>query len=294
MAQEHTKPRCCPKCRLVQPVADTCRGCGGGAPGRLKRRRGAFFSGPPSGNRNGSTVASVVYIVLTAAWLGGMYLVAESLGIDRRSPAYVFFPFVIGGGLVFCVFGLVAKLLVESIAVGGPTKPRLAPRFVKLPPALLAGQGPTFAGAAAASNGKVSAFLRPEECLAAFLMVGRTRDGSLFLRGVRGAGFLVQRPTGDPLFVTGNMWIVGEPKGATSTTHDGISALGFDPDRFFEGDGPGHTMELVLREGDEVEVTGHESREPVPGLALGYRDSGAVVLRGTPQEPVLVHLKSPG
>lgn len=99
----------------------------------------------------------------------------------------------------------------------------------------------------------------------------------------------MERPSGEPIYVT----VTEESRGARSSTREGVSALELDPE-LIDGDGPGHTVELVLREGDEVEVTGLESREPVPDLNLGYRDAGAMVLRGTPREPVLIQLKQPG
>jgi hypothetical protein len=230
---------------------------------------------------------------LGAVIVAGIYFVVMyfGLGIDRNSPPIRFFPLLLGGGMAVYGVAVMIKGLVSSINPGG-SHAALAPRFAKLPPALLAGRGDTFSGTAAASGGKVSAFLRPEECLAAFLTVGRQGDGSLFLRGVRGVGFLVEQTSGDPLFVTGNTWVVEEPEGAASTTREGLSALGLEPERFIEGPGPGNAVEIILREGDQVEVTGPESREAVPGLAAGYRDGGAPVLRGTPREPVLVRFVS--
>lgn len=290
--QQHKGLRCCPVCRLVQPVADECRGCGAGTPGRLRRRKGAFFARRMT-FFVGKKVKETIVRGLGAVIVAGVFSVLMYCGlrIDRDSPPIQFFPFLLGGGIAVYGVAVMIKGLVSAINPGGSHAP-LAPRFTKLPPALLAGRGATFSGTAAASGGKVSAFLRPEECLAAFLTVGRQGDGSLFLRGVRGVGFLIEQTSGDPLFVTGNTWVVGEPKGATSTPREGFSALGFDPEQFIEGPGPGHAMEIILREGDEVEVTGPESREAVPGLATGYRDGGPPVLHGTPREPVLVRFVS--
>jgi len=266
----------------VLGAVSECPGCGAGAPDELRRWRGAFFTAHAFAVKAVRTTFGALCALVVGAWLVGMYFAWKVLGI-------YFFPVLVGSALVLYSAVQVGKHLYSSITFEGPTHD-LAPRPVKLPRSLLAGRGTTFSGTAAASSGTVSSFLAREECLAAFLMVGRRHDSSLFLRGVRGAGFRVERPSGEPLYVTGNLWVTVDSRGAKSGTREGVSALGLDPEHLIDGDGPGHTMEFVLREGDEVEVTGAESREPAPELNLGYRDSGAVVLRGTPREPVLVHL----
>ncbi len=281
--------RVCPRCRLVQAAATACRSCGGEAPVPLhaiaRSDQGLQPGRRALDHRFGLLGSLLGFLFGMGCWIGSTLLCMRLSACAHLHPERSALGMVLAS-----LPGLAALFLVLRFA---PVR-RARPLTLTSAPDLHGQRAPAgqrVVGAARALDATVTPHLAgawPPALASQLSIVEPSRPRQLYLRVIQARPFLVE-DAADPLLVVGELLLLGEAEQEVLADETLLRAMGLQEACEVEG----RACEVVLRADQTVEVSGEPSREVVPGLARGYRDEAARVLRGVPGAPIVVRLRLP-
>lgn len=272
---------CCPRCRLVQKQRVFCRGCGAAHPRVIDKPTDLFH------HRIGRwwpILNALTIFPGTFLFLGGCLCLLAKI-MPQAGDTLIMSDALVFPVILLILFYYILVVVIFSIVDKRQKKKRSQLRPLDQPPPG-ADRRARVQGTAMPLEATVSSFLGSTPCLAASLELRQGPGGGLYLRFARAEGFLLQREDGGPVLVCGELLLEGFSP-ASQQPAEGSSRLLQRVFPSLTSRVPAGAFELLVREGDRVEVSGEKPRlEVVEDLGRGYRDNGVLVMRGEPGRPL--------
>ncbi len=283
MINERHEDACCPRCRLIQPLADQCRSCGHQTPLKIDKAPELFLA-----EHEG------LWVVILFLWIlpgTPLFVISGLLLVEKIFPSVMK---SIGDAVAFpliaaVLFGVQYSIIIAVILrrkKSAHLRQRLTtvPRFsLALPP------DSRRTGSVCKISSTVPAHVTAAPCLASSLEFQGRSSARIGLRFAQSTDFILQRDGGLPVVVRGEVLL------GPGLTSRGVRVAETRPllqevSANLPRQALMQTRLITLNEGDRVEIIGGEPHtEAVEELAQHYREGQAVtVLRGEPGRPILI------
>lgn len=262
-------PGACVDCRRMQPIALRCIVCGGGP---IVETTDARFR-VPSGILADHIAAGMFY--------PGMAVVL--LGLTVQAGRMIYGGQIVSGislaVVVLLVTVVMAGVLIVSHRASRTAPPTIAPRSRRLRAVATA---TVHRGIARGAAGEVRAWFDDQPCLVAALRLIDDEGNALF-EEVRATSFAVVEADGARILVQGELILDGAPTVHAQARHVFGWPLPIEQFR----DGEARYAQVIVRDGDPVEVRGIEEMT----AGTGYRDSATgLAIVGRTGAPVFVRV----
>jgi hypothetical protein len=248
--------RACLRCRLLQ-AADRCESCGEATYGPNDRASPLLYD-PQALNVETKQALGYVRGLGATVWIVAGFVLGTIL-CERFVP------------LPYATIAILAgtALMMVSLSVFGLVRRPTARRLVRAMPMPALVGGTRIFGRVRAVDAAMSEDGHVLRC------VWAGDDQEVLVRELRKVDFMVDGEDGKQVMVAGDVYVTGGERVDAAVLGEWAPSLA------------GDTARLVLvRQGDRVCVQGEAREEQI---ADGYRDTKVLVLRGTPERPVIAY-----